>query len=106
MQIYSKYEKDYKAACGKFLAERSRFKSELKTIPFLRVIPSEANYFLCEVVSHFTAKELSVTLIKNDNILIKDCSYKKSFEGKQYVRIAVRNKRDNNRLVEALRKLI
>jgi len=106
MQIYSKYEKDYARACGKFQEERARFKAELDKIPFLRVIPSEANYFLCEVTGKYTAKELAVMLIKHDNILIKDCSYKKAFAGKNYVRIAVRDKKDNNRLIEALRNLM
>jgi len=106
MQIYSKYEKDYARACEKFQIERKRFKTELETISFLRVIPSEANYFLCEVKGKYTAKELAVMLIKNDNILIKDCSYKKAFAGKNYVRIAVRDKTDNDRLINALRKLV
>jgi histidinol-phosphate/aromatic aminotransferase/cobyric acid decarboxylase-like protein/choline kinase len=106
MQIYSKYEKDYAESCEKFIAERNRFKAKLDEIPFLRVIPSEANYFLCEVTNTYTAKELAVTLIKNNNILIKDCSYKKAFEGSQYVRIAIREQKDNDKLIDALKVII
>jgi histidinol-phosphate/aromatic aminotransferase/cobyric acid decarboxylase-like protein len=106
MQIYSKYEKDYAESCEKFIAERNRFKAKLDEIPFLRVIPSEANYFLCEVTNTYTAKELAVTLIKNNNILIKDCSYKKAFEGSQYVRIAIRGQKDNDKLIDALKVII
>ncbi len=47
MQIYNKYEKDYQRACQKFVDERDRFEASLRTIPFLRVMPSQANYFLC-----------------------------------------------------------
>ena len=47
MQIYNKYEKDYKTACGKFLKERADFEQQLRSISFLRVMPSQANYFLC-----------------------------------------------------------
>ena len=43
--------------------------------------------------------------IKRDNILIKDCGYKKAFAGKHYVRIAVRDTADNDRLLRALRAL-
>lgn len=50
MQIFGKYEKDYLEACQKFIAERERFYMELQKIPFLRVIPSQANYFLCEIM--------------------------------------------------------
>ena len=105
MQIYGKYEDDYRRACQLFQEERMRFERELRTIPFLRVIPTEANYFLCEVTDRFTSSELAILLIKRENILIKDCGYKKAFEGKNYVRIAVRDTKDNNRLLKALRDL-
>lgn len=105
MQIYGKYDGDYRRACQLFLEERARFERELRTIPFLRVIPSEANYFLCEVTDRFTSSELAILLIKRENILVKDCGYKKAFAGKNYVRIAVRDTKDNNRLLKALREL-
>ena len=105
MQIYGKYEGDYHRACQLFQEERARFEEGLRAIPFLRVIPTEANYFLCEVTDRFTSSELAILLIKRVNILIKDCGYKKAFGGKNYVRIAVRDTKDNNRLLKALREL-
>ena len=105
MQIYGKYEADYHRACRLFREERERFEAELRQISFLRVIPSEANYFLCEVTDRFTSSELAILLIKRENILIKDCGYKKAFAGKHYVRIAVRDTADNDRLLRALRAL-
>lgn len=106
LQIYSKYEKDYARSCEKFRQERVRFYKELNTIPYLRVIPSQANYFLCEVTERFTSHELTLKLLTNHNILIKDCSSKKGFPtDKQYVRIAIRNREDNNKLIEILKSL-
>ncbi len=101
MQIFGKYENDYQQACGKFVAERNRFFAALQAVPFLRVIPSQANYFLCEVKAPYTALELTRRLLRK-NILIKDCSAKKTFAGKDYIRIAVRSLEDNNKLIEAL----
>lgn len=101
MQIFGKYENDYRRACGKFIQERNRFFAALQAIPFLRVIPSEANYFLCEVKAPYTSAELTRCLLRK-NILIKDCSTKKVFGGKNYIRIAVRGKEDNDKLVEAM----
>ena len=106
MQIYSKYEVDYHAACHKFQAERRRFFALLQSIPFLRVIPSEANYFLCEVLPPFTSHGLVATLLKHHNILLKDCSTKRAFDGRNYVRIAIRNRQDNERLVTALASIL
>ncbi len=69
LQIYGKYEKDYIKACAKFIAERETFYTELQSIPYLRVIPSQANYFLCEVIAKYTSSELTQKLIENDVIV-------------------------------------
>lgn len=103
MQIFGKYEKNYKDASHKFIQERERFFRALQEISFLRVIPSQANYFLCEVLRPYTASQLTRQLLRR-NILIKDCSHKKSFSGKEFIRIAVRGKEDNNHLIDELKK--
>ena len=100
MQIFSKYEKDYLQACQKFIAERKRFYTELQKISFLRVIPSQANYFLCEVIG-MSSKELVLKLLET-NILVKDCSEKFAFDKKNYIRIAIRNEHDNNKIIKSL----
>lgn len=105
MQIYTKYEKDYKEACDKFIVERNDFESKLREISFLRVIPSQANYFLVEVLPPFTAKGLVLKMLKQFGILMRDCSGKGGFDGKQYMRIAVRDHKDNAKLIESLKQL-
>ena len=105
MQIYNKYEKDYKSACSKFLKERADFEQQLRSISFLRVMPSQANYFLCEILPPRTANEVVLYMLKHHNILTRDCSNKPGLDGHQYMRIAVRNHEDNARLVEGLREL-
>jgi histidinol-phosphate/aromatic aminotransferase/cobyric acid decarboxylase-like protein len=105
MQIYNKYEKDYKMACGKFLKERADFEQQLRGISFLRVMPSQANYFLCEILPPHTANEVVLYMLKHHNILTRDCSNKPGLDGKQYMRIAVRSHEDNARLTEGLREL-
>ena len=105
MQIYGKYESDYRKACERFQSERTRFYKELSSISFLRVIPSQANYFLCEVISKYSSKELTELLLNEYNILIKDCGTKKAFRNGEYIRIAVRSTLDNQRLIDALKEL-
>lgn len=107
MQIYNKHEKDYQRACDKFVKERADFESKLHTIPFFRVMPSQANYFLCEVLPPYTASEIVIYMLKHHNILTRDCSQKPGLDpDKQYMRIAVRNHEDNTRLVEGLREIV
>ena len=106
MQIYEKYHKDYLRACEQFREERKLFFEELQQIAFLRVIPSQANYFMCELVGEcYTSHELAVKLLAQHNILIKDCSGKYAIEKGEYVRIAIRNREDNHYLVESLKAL-
>ena len=102
MQIFTKYEKDYHRACEQFIAEREDFERKLRTIPFLRVMPSQANYFLCEVLPPFTARELVVKMLQQHNILLRDCSEKQGLDGKQYMRISVRSHEDNAQLISAM----
>ncbi len=105
MQIYNKHEKDYQKACEKFVTERDSFEYQLRTVPFLRVMPSQANYFLCEVLPPYTAKEIVIYMLRHHNILTRDCSLKPGLDpNKQYMRIAVRNHEDNTRLLEALKE--
>lgn len=69
-------------------------------------MPSEANFFLCEVLKPFSAKEIVLAMLKRFNILTRDCSLKPGLDtNKQYMRIAVRNREENSRLVAALRAI-
>ena len=102
MQIFNKYESVYKNACIKFVDERKRFAERLSAIPYLRVIPTQANFFLCQVTDRFTSRHLTEMLLNEHNILIKDCDNKTGLTGKNYIRIAIRDENDNDRLVDAL----
>ncbi len=104
MQIYEKYKAAYTTALQAFYATRTDFINKLKEISFLRVIPSQANYVLCEVKMPYTSRRLTSMLLE-DNILIKDLSEKIGFEGRQYVRIAVRKEEDNQALITALKAM-
>lgn len=101
MQIYEKYHKEYIKACGLFKEERSIFYKELQEIPYIKVYSSQANYFLCRVKAPFTSKSLALKLL-NHNVLIKDCREKRAFNGGDYIRIAIRDRKDNHFLYQVL----
>ena len=106
MQIYPKYREDYKHACDQFIHAREDFEVELKKIPFIRVMPSQANYFFLEVLPPYKPLELCATLLKQYNILASACLAKKGIEPNKYMRIAVRNHGDNAKFIQALKELI
>lgn len=103
MQIEEKYKKDYARSLELIRAERARFRRELEKLPNLRVIPSQANYLMVELLGGLSARAITRELLVNRCILVKDLSPKLS--GQQYLRLAVRDTRDNDRLLEALRPL-
>ena len=100
MQIYEKYVKDYDKALKLFRAERTRFQNALAKLEGIRIIPSQANYFMIELKNGKTAEDLTRKLLLNHNLFVKDLSAKTNGE---FLRIAIRNKQDNNKLVAALK---
>ena len=107
MQIAEKYKKDYEEGIKKFHKERSRFVAMLSKISGIEVLPSQANYVMIRITEKITAFELAKKLLTKYNILVKDLTSKinKTGHKEQYLRIAVRNEEDNNRLVNALNNL-
>ncbi|WCG90528.1 aminotransferase class I/II-fold pyridoxal phosphate-dependent enzyme [Proteus terrae] len=104
LQIIGKYEKPYKQSCSYIIKERNFLFEQLRTIEFLRPIKSQANYILCEVINKSSAEVVSV-LCNKFNIIAKDCSNKKGFEHKNYIRLAIRNSSDNQYLVDSLKEI-
>ena len=101
MQIAEKYNKDYAKALVKIRAERARFQSELARIKGIRVIPSQANFIMVELNNGADSKSLLKKLLLNYDILIKELTAKTN--GKNYLRLAVRNKEDNDVLIKAMK---
>lgn len=105
MQIFTKYSKDYHKACGSFQAERADFLSKLCEIPFIHVMPTQANFVLCEVKEPYSSMEIVKRMLREHNILLSACSAKKGLQGGKYLRIAIRGHQDNVRLIEAFKQL-
>ena len=58
-----------------------------------------------EIIDKYKATELTQKLLWEDEIFIKDLTGKIGFEGKEYIRIAVRDYSDNEFLIEKLKEL-
>ena len=102
MQIEEKYRKDYEESLSRIKESRRKFAASLGGIKALRVIPSQANYIMAEIVNGMTAKELTRRLLIGHNLFIKDLSGKIPDGERQYIRLAVRTEEDNRKLVGAL----
>ncbi len=100
MQISDKYKKDYTVALEKFRAERARYEKRLQELPGLKVYPSQANYVMVRLCNGMTAKDLTMRLLTRYNIFVKDLTGKIGSE--EYLRLAVRDTVDNDKLLNAL----
>lgn len=105
LQIIDKYSHDFRHACRNIAAEREYFFERLREIPFLRPIPSKANYILCEIKAPWTPTRLAETLLNGSWIFIKDCTGKTGFEKTPCIRLTVRDRKDNEFLIAALKAL-
>lgn len=101
MQIFEKYRRAYSASLQKLREERERFSAELERIPGVRVVPSQANFVMIEFENK-SATEVCKNLLIGYNIFVKDLSEK--LGGRNYLRLAVRNAEDNDKLIAALKK--
>jgi len=85
--------------------ERIRFAEQLGEIPGLQVFPSDTNFLLVKI----TNGKITSTKIKEETaklgMLIRDCC---TFVGldNTYFRVTVRSDKDNQKLVNAIRKLM
>ena len=61
---------------------------------------------MAEIINGMTAKELNMELLDRYNILIKDLTEKIKDNDRQYVRIAIRNTEDNDKLINGLKKCL
>ena len=105
LQIFEKYQSNYKEAMEKFKKVRQEYIENLGAIPGLRVIPTQANFVMCEVLGSHTSQKLTEKLLVECNILIKDLSSKKGFDG-QYIRMAVKRPEENEKLINALKTIL
>ena len=101
LQICEKYKDEYINAIQRFVGIRCDFLNALKNIKNLRVLPSQANYFMCEVLFGITAEKLTEILLNKYYILIKNLSGKNGIDG-QFIRITIKTPEENQKLIKAL----
>ena len=105
LQIYQLYSKTYDEACDKIVEEREWLSNELKKFKSIKVYPSSANYIMVDLKKN-NSHELTITLLDKHNLIIKDLSTKNKFIGKNYIRLAVRDRKDNEILIRCLKQYL
>ncbi len=102
LQKIGSYKDDYSLACDLIVKERSFLIRELSKIKGIEVFPSQANFVLCRVDN---SKEMALKLLDR-GIFIKDCQGKLGISEPRYIRLSVRSREDNEKLVESIREVL
>ena len=103
LQIYNLFASSYEKACDSIAFERNRFINELSTVKSIKVYPSEANFIMVDL-GKTNSYEFCIKMLDKYDILIKDLSSKNYFTGKNFIRVAIRNEKDNDAFIEAIKK--
>lgn len=83
--------------------ERQWLSSSLSAIRGLRPYPSDTNFILVDIRDFFIGSSELTEMMLMQGIIIRDCA---SFGLKDHVRIAVRKRHENRKLIKALSKVI
>lgn len=102
LQIEQKYKKEYADALSRLRKERKRYGEKLSEIKGVYVVPSQANYIMLKIENGLSAQKVTKNLLLKHDCLVKDLSGK--LGGQPYIRVAIRDRADNDRLVAALKK--
>lgn len=105
LQLFPLFADEYSLSCDIIAMQRMKFEKKLKQISFLTVYPSQTNFIMCRLAEPYKSKDIATQLLIKNNILIKDLSGKEGFSDKQYIRIAVKDEEENDRLFRALLEL-
>lgn len=102
MQICEKYKKNYISSLQKITDARETFIADLKSVNYVKVYDSQANFVMCELLDGVEANALAQYLL-DKNIMIKVLTSKIS-NGREYVRLAVRTNEENAELVAFMKE--
>jgi len=101
IENFPKYQDSYDKSIRQVIEDREEFYDDLKKIKYLEPLSSHANFILCKVINR-SAQSLTKQLFEDFKILVKDCANKKPINKDNYLRIAVRTKEENKKLLDAL----
>lgn len=101
LQTFNLFASDYWDACDRIAEERARLDSMLSRIPRIRTYRSQANFIMFSI-DGVDSRKVCVDVLERHNIILKDLSTKDHFDGRSYIRVAVRDRDDNDRLISAL----
>lgn len=103
LEAFPKYKIEHAESIKKSVEDTTWFFEKLKEIPYLRPFPTYANAVFCKVDG--SARKLAEILYDKYGLMVKEGLNQKDFNTDSYARLGVRNKDDNQKLIDALKEI-
>lgn len=103
LEVLPSYREEHAASIAKSVADTKWFFESLREIPYLTPYPTHANAVFCKVRG--SSRRLAEILYDHYNLMIKEGLNQKELATDSYVRLGVRNRPDNEKLLAALREI-
>jgi histidinol-phosphate/aromatic aminotransferase/cobyric acid decarboxylase-like protein/choline kinase len=101
LELFPQFIGDFEDSLKKVRRDREVLFRDLEKIPYLEPYPSQANFIFCR--TRTSAHLLGEYLFDAHKIMIRDSLNQANLKSDRHIRVGVRCKADNNRLIEALR---
>lgn len=99
LQTFNLFAKDYFESCDCIALEREYLLQELSLLKGIKVYNSSANFIMIDLCN-IDSTIFCADALDKKGLIIKDLKTKEGFEGKNFVRISVRNRTDNNFIID------
>ncbi len=105
LQSHNLFAKDYSSACRKIAVERRMVIDEINAMDGVKAYPSQANYVMIDL-GEISAFDTCIKALNTYGLLLKDLSTKDFFEGRNFIRVAVKSKEENREFLDMFKKII
>ena len=103
LEMLPRYRAEHAASLARIKADTQWFATELQAITYLEPFPTHGNAVFCQV--HGSARRLAEWLFDTHRFIVKEGIRQADFvSSASYVRLGVRNRADNTRLLQALQE--
>jgi len=99
------FVKRYNVIRKKYIMNTLMFLSELNSIKGIKTYPSKANFALVEILDGRSSFEVTMDLLIDHGVYVRDCSDKIGLKG-EFLRVASRSFEENLRVIEALKLVV
>lgn len=99
------FVEQYDIVRKQYILETQLFYRQLAKVPGTRTYPSMANFALVEILDGLSADDVTQHLLIRHGVYVRTCSDKLGLEG-EFLRIASRGLRDNQRIIDALQDVL